>query len=320
MASPRKSSTFHWLFCVGILLLGGGILGLYVFNRLSGTTPDNELTFAEGVAEDVILSQGAGRAGSTFYLHFSVGPYRTVYTSDQPKYWEVESAVQSRKPIRVWVSMRQETLFPRQGWVPLYKLSVGDRPVLTYSEAVAQKAGRSGALLLGGVVLSAIGAWGVYVCIRNLRRYSAAVSAGVEAGSSAKHFDGTQSQMKRVTWMAISLSIVFYAIVIGTNFGSQVRAKQVEAFGAEPLGMPVVLVVSFVETLLFLPIPWVVWHGLRLAVQARQDGRRFGIVYLLRVGRFHPHLRRSQLACAVGLLYCFLICGGWIVFAAVRGI
>jgi hypothetical protein len=119
---------------------------------------------------------------------------------------------------------------------------------------------------------------------------------------------------------SIFISLVMYAIVIGVNFDAKVRAKHIEAFGAEPLGLPVTLVVGVVESLLFLPMPWVFWHLMRLTFQALHDGRGIGIGYVLTVGFSHPDLRRSQAICIGGLLYFILICGAWIAYAAARGI
>jgi hypothetical protein len=321
MARPNKPSALDWLFCVGILLLGGGFLGIYVFSRLYGTTPENELTLAEGQPTNIELSQLTGSYGArTDYLKFAVAQYRTEYASDQPKYQEVLSAVQSGEPIQVWVSTKQETVFPRQGWVPLYKLSFEGRAILTYSEVVADKSQGSRAVLIGGSVVLAIGTWGVYLCIRNRRRYAAGVGTVADGRSPAEEFGGTQDQMKKVTRTAIFLSLIVYATTIGVNFDSKVRAKQVEAFGDTPLGLPVFLVVAFVETVLFIPMPWVFWHTIRLSFQARQDGRSIGFIYLLTVSSFHPHLRRSQIVCIGGLFYFVVICCTWIVFAAVRGI
>lgn len=126
--------------------------------------------------------------------------------------------------------------------------------------------------------------------------------------------------MEKVTRASILVSALVYAIVIGVNLDPAVKAKQVEAFGAEPLGLPVTLVVGLVETLLFLPMPWVFWHGMRIVFQALEDGRRVGIGYLLTVGSLHPHLRRSQVVCFAGLAYFFILCGAWIVYAAAHGI
>jgi hypothetical protein len=73
------------LFSLAVQLLGGGFLGIYVFDRLYGTTPENELTLAEGVPTEVKKTQITGRV-TTYFLKFTVAGYRTEYASDQPKY------------------------------------------------------------------------------------------------------------------------------------------------------------------------------------------------------------------------------------------
>jgi len=122
------------------------------------------------------------------------------------------------------------------------------------------------------------------------------------------------------TRTAIALSVVVYACVIGVNFKPSVHAKQVEAFGAAPLGLPVRGVVVLAESILFVPMPWCFWHAMRIAYQAAHDGCRFGLSYLLTVGNRHPHLRRSQVVCLAGLAYFVALCAVWIVYAEVRGI
>lgn len=71
-----------------------------------------------------------------------------------------------------------------------------------------------------------------------------------------------------------SSAFLIYAIIIGVNFDAKVHARQIEALGARPLGLPAVLVVVVVETLLLLPMTWVSWHGRRLTFQAVSDRRR----------------------------------------------
>jgi len=74
------------------------------------------------------------------------------------------------------------------------------------------------------------------------------------------------------------------------------------------------------EALLFLPMPWVFWHTFRLSHQAREDGRLFGIVYVLTAGNGRPEIWHSQLACIFGLAYFLLLGAAWILYAAWRGI
>jgi hypothetical protein len=116
------------------------------------------------------------------------------------------------------------------------------------------------------------------------------------------------------------LSIIIYAATIGVNFNDDVGAKQVEAFGPAPLGLPVTVFVVLLETLLYLPMPWVFLHGMRIIDQAMQDRRLIGLGYLFSVGGLHPHLVRSQRICLGGLLYFVALCAAWIAYAAAKGI
>src|SRR3974390_1721853 len=167
MLRPRNTTVFEWLFCLAILLIGMGMLGMYVFHSLYGTTPEYELTKVEGVATAVEISEYIGRYGArTEFLKFSVSGYKTEYSSSRPNYQQVLDAVQGDEKLQLWVSTKQETLFPRQGWVPLYKMCVGDDVVLSYDAALSRDKGGAFAVLVVGSVLLAIGTLGLFQCFR----------------------------------------------------------------------------------------------------------------------------------------------------------
>jgi len=171
-AVPRKPFVIEWLFCIGVLLVGLGLLGIDIFARVYGTTPEAELTLAEGIPDNIEISYVSGRfGGRTYILKFGVAGYRTEYPSDSPKYQRVLKAVQSGKVLRIWVSTKRETLFRRQGWAPLYKLSLGDEPVLYYAEVITHNKQVENAALIVGWVILGLGAWLIWLCIRNTRRH-----------------------------------------------------------------------------------------------------------------------------------------------------
>lgn len=169
---PVQTPLISWVFCSALFLFGIFCLCMSFWD---GTTLEDELSFAEGVPTDVTLTLVKGRYGHKHYtLKFSVADYRTEFGSDSPKYEEVLSAVTSKVPVEIGVSTRQETLFPRAGWVPLYKMSVNGKPILTYSDVIDNKAERGrGALPVALFLLGASG-WGLLGCFRNQRRYLAA--------------------------------------------------------------------------------------------------------------------------------------------------
>jgi hypothetical protein len=171
MAHPQRPSFLKWLFHITIMLVGAVFLGLFLFHHFFGTTPEDELTLAEGVPSDVERSQSTGRGGhTTYFVYFTVGEYRTEYGSNDPKYHDVSAAVASGYPIQIWVSTRQETLFRLTNLVPLYKVQYGNRPILTYSEVVANRSDKSWPVLIVGAALFIIGSWEVYLCFRSRRR------------------------------------------------------------------------------------------------------------------------------------------------------
>jgi hypothetical protein len=173
-ATPRDPSVIKWLFCIGLLLVGLSSLSILIFARVYGTTTEADLTLVEGIPDKIEMSFVPRRYGArTDILKFSVAGYRTEYSSDSPKYQRVLNAVQSGKVLRIWVSTKRETIFRRQGWVPLYKMSIGDEPLLNYGDVIAHNAeGERAALIVGSVVLG-LGIMGIWLCVRKTRRHLA---------------------------------------------------------------------------------------------------------------------------------------------------
>jgi Protein of unknown function (DUF3592) len=132
--------------------------------------------------------------------------------------------------------------------------------------------------------------------------------------------DQQEQRSKHRIFATAIVSVLIYAALVLTSFDSAVRDTFLKTFGVRPAGMPNILFVIALQTLLYLPMPWVFWHAMRLVFQARDDDRRFGIGYLLTAGDFHPELRRSQTVCVGGLVYFLVIGAAWIVYASARGI
>ena len=100
-------------------------------------TPENELTMVEGNPVDAKLTTFTRRGTDTFVVGFTINGFHTEYSSKDPQYDEVLAAVKNGGPLKMWVSTKQETLFPRNGWVPLYGLKRGDKVILTYKDVVS---------------------------------------------------------------------------------------------------------------------------------------------------------------------------------------
>jgi len=307
MRTPRKPSAVEWSVCIGAFVAGAGLVWLYFSDRSGGNTPEKQLVSVEGVASNVTEYTLRGH-----HLNFTVGPYAIEYDGAQPKYQDVRSAVQSRRPIRVSVAKGRSAT--------LYKLNLGAKEVLTYSESANYLANQAFAVPIVGGILMALGAAVTAGCFYTQRRYAKWVRGSMEGLPDSRNPAPADERLKKVTWISIAISVAVYAIVIGVNFAPEVRAKLVQAYGPQPLGIPIVLLVGIVETVLFLPVPWVFWHIALIAYAAHLEGKRFSPIYVLLSGGSHPHLRRSQLICFGGLLYFAMIAASWIFYAASRGI
>ena len=118
MRTPRKPSLLEWLVCLGAIAAGAAILGVSLSGGLSCSTPEDELASAEGVPTNV----REFRTVRAHFVSFTVGGYSMEYDGAAPKFQEVLTAVQSNRPIQVWVSKKNEALIPIGSQVTLYKL------------------------------------------------------------------------------------------------------------------------------------------------------------------------------------------------------
>jgi hypothetical protein len=160
--------------------------------------------------------------------------------------------------------------------------------------------------LLFGAVLSLFGSLILWATIRNL----------VPREPVAER---QQSERQQIIGTAF-LSGLVYLCIVATTLDSGVQETSVKAFGERPAGMPNLLFIFGLQTLLYLPMPWVFWHSTRLTLQAVQDGGLASIGYLLTVARVHPHLRKSQMVCIAGVVYFIAVAVAWIIYAAANGV
>jgi hypothetical protein len=297
------------MICGSMLLLGLLVLGLYLRQLRYGTTPEAELTLARGTP---ILERLSKSGDGDLYLKFSVAGYRTEYSSRDPNFEEVLDLVQKARPLRVWVSTKGETLFERDGWVPLYKLAEGDRMVVEYESVVARKSAAS--LLVVALILLAIGGWGVFLCARNLRR---ARSGGYPEALRASWRLTTR---QRITVITVIIALALYAALVRMQLSPDVHEINVAAWGSEPFGVPVRVVVIVAGTLLFLPFPFAFYHAVLLTLGLGKQGSSLTLSSILLSHRLSPELRRSQRICQATFLYFVILAGGWILSTSWLGI
>jgi hypothetical protein len=129
------------------LILGVALVIVSLTDRL---VPESKLKMFEGVPKQVRVY----KASRHYKIEFYLGDLRTDYTDENPQYLQVIESVKSSKPIKVWVDADSFKDSYR-----LYKMSVGDKPVITYAETVdANK--KSNTYQLGiGLILGLLGGY-----------------------------------------------------------------------------------------------------------------------------------------------------------------
>jgi len=160
--------------------------------------------------------------------------------------------------------------------------------------------------LFFGVLIFCLGAFALW---KNFRQV-------VNPASDSRPSDATNKRFAVTAFV----SVLIYAVLVLVSMDSAIQDTYVRVFGERPAGLPCIVFVLGLQTLLYLPMPLVFWHGFRLVRQAMEDRTRFGIWYILTVSVCHPHLLRSQIACIAGLVYFFVACGIWAICATARGI
>src|SRR2546423_1612867 len=64
---------------------------------------------------------------------------------------------------------------------------------------------------------------------------------------------GTGALIVSPEWAGRCMALLFLLVLLGTNLAPEVSAVQRRAFGEAPFGAPVLVVVSLVQALLYLP-------------------------------------------------------------------
>lgn len=168
MRKTQRTRVIDWIGCGVVVLVGLFFLAVSEFARRYGTTPKEELTVNTGRATDATLSQVQGRYGqATNFLRFAVAGQVTEYGSDMPGFARILQAVQNGEALTLGVSTKRETVFPRNGWAPLYSLSIGAEQVVTYEDTIEHRSRSAKAPFIVAGVLLLIGGWGLHTCYSN---------------------------------------------------------------------------------------------------------------------------------------------------------
>lgn len=141
---------FIWsLIRAGICFVIG--VALVIVTLTDRLMPESKLNMLEGVPEQVRVYKFSRHNKIEFYL----GDLRTDYTDEDPRYLQVLESVKSSQPIKIWVDADSI----KDSYGRLYKMSVGNKPVITYADTVdASK--KSTTYQLGiGVILGLLGGY-----------------------------------------------------------------------------------------------------------------------------------------------------------------
>lgn len=112
---------------------------------------EDKLTIFEGIPSN--FNEIHSKRYRTGY--FKVGKAEASYKSTEPHYDEIQSIAQGGKPIKVWLNMPYKDSSTGQ----LYKLNVGDRPVLTYAETLESMKNDNIWTFWMGLLVLALASW-----------------------------------------------------------------------------------------------------------------------------------------------------------------
>ena len=260
MGSSPRTTLGAWLLCGAIFLLGLLALSADVFARRHGTTPESELTVVRGIATNADISRVQG----TEYARFTIEGQTVDYSSDLRGYPQVIDAIRHGEPMTIGVSQKRETLLPRNGWVPLYTLSIGGEQLRSYQETINTGYRASHALSIVAAVLLALGGWGLFSCYRNRHRSIVPLSSQQRAAA--------WNDPKRIRNAAILFSLAMYGATLAAVLQPDSLPTFRAVFGESPLGMPLRLFAGLYFTVLFLPLPFAAWHGFKILFRGALPG------------------------------------------------
>ena len=214
----------------------------------------------------------------------------------------------------IGVSTKRETLFPRDGWVALYSLSIDDKSILTYDHTVTKGYRGSNAAFIVACVLLAISTWGLIACYRN-RNTTPLTPAELAIA---------WNEPRRVSTAAIVLSVLISGAVMFAMLHEDSMPTFIKVFGERPLGIPLRLFVGIFVSLLMIPFPFAAWHGYRIVFRHASEGGGLGQVAMVRsiftTAKIHPDLKRSQVIVVTIVAFYLILMFGWAIYADSRGI
>lgn len=130
------------------LMLG---LAMVIVSLTHRPAPESKLKLLEGIPEHVEVNKSSRHNK----VHFNLGDTRTDYADDDPNYSQVLESISAKQPVKVWV----DTQNSKDNYGHFYKMSVGDKPIVTYSETVEANKSSGNYQFWVGIILSLLGGY-----------------------------------------------------------------------------------------------------------------------------------------------------------------
>jgi hypothetical protein len=162
----KRTRVIDWLCCAVVCVIALAMMLLSGFANLYGITPKAELSISTGVARNMELENNSSSSENKMILRFAVNEFTVEYSSIKSNYDRILQAVQNQTPMTVAVSTKRETLFPRQGWVPLYELWIGVDKLVGYDDTVKSLKDAPIIIFACGFIFAAISFGGLWTCFK----------------------------------------------------------------------------------------------------------------------------------------------------------
>lgn len=168
LKQSRQPSIFEWLFCGAMLALGVYLL----VNNSPSALRESDLLAVEAVPSEAKMTTLRGSYGKrSDILEFKIGQYTAEYDSGDPHGKEVQSAVQSGRPIKAWFAKRHTPLGGDS--FQLCKLSDGSREILSFSDIEQRNKEMYEHSDIVSYAIIGLGCFGLFVCWQQAQNFAA---------------------------------------------------------------------------------------------------------------------------------------------------
>ncbi len=138
-------------FTIMLLLLGGFLF----YYGVSEVTPEKNLKLIQGVPTDPKVWYEKADEDTIDSVTFSVQKTKVIYKASDDHFKEILALAQAQKPMKVWIPPDDGESI--DGNMPIYKLMVNNKTVLSYQEKFEERKSSKQTLFWMSVVMLAFG-------------------------------------------------------------------------------------------------------------------------------------------------------------------